>query len=333
MANQIDNDAKVFGERGSGYSSPGVIRTSSGRIYVGHYNLSGELEIHYSDNNGDTWTLDVTFTETDIDYLSFAVSSTDDVFVSYCQGNESPVNIIIKKRDSSTGTWSEILDEEVSSGPQQPILLYNNTNNRLYIFWCISGVSINSRYSDDNGSTWNAVNSANSSIYHVLYSGDIRASDDMIILSFADSNLRSRVYLFNLSGTLAPAPYSLHYDTVYDSAAGGNKTVSLSDGTVFTAAIRDDNDMYVYFGSTRQDDVGAIPNVKLGNLSVGVDNSDNIYVFYTKTDNKCYYIKYDAGTSSWVSEVELTTGDGLRPACEQHSIMGSSSLHITYFSD
>lgn len=329
MATQIDNDARVPAIRQSGYSRPGVARTSTGRVYVGHYNDSNQLEIHYSDDNGQTWTLDTTFTESNIDYLSLAISENDDVFVGFCEGTSNPTNIVVKKKDGSTGVWSEVLSEAVASISQQPILLFNKGNNCLYVFWALPGVGISNKYTTDKGATWSAVTDWADTSPSFLLDGDIRPTDNLLAVLFCSNATNyTYVYLFNLDGTYNSR---IHYNTVVSDYGGAFGF--LSDGSFFVVKS--------YYGGLRviknlntsisTDPTGAI---RAGHVALGVDNDDNVYIFYTKdSDEKCYYLKYNADTATWGPVTALTVGDGLRPACEKHPIPLSTDLHITYFSD
>ena len=320
MATQIDNDAKVFGERASGYAAPGVVRDSDGRVYAAHYNESNQLEVHYSDDNGANWTLDTTFTESNMDYLSMVVSENDDVFVAFCEGTTSPVNLVIKKKDGVSSTWSEVLSESVSTDTQPPVLIYNRYNNRLFLFWVTSTVLYN-KYSDDKGSTWSSNNSYTSFGATICTDGDYSTVDGYMGVWISHATYK-QIIIWTPSGAFStgvdanvPNGYGIF---AYDSS--GNRYC----GAGSTSFIR------VYLNGFN---VWNGPDVKLGHYSIGIDNDDNVYVFYTKTDEKCYYRKYTNETDTWSSETALTTGDGLRPACEKHPIPLSTSLHLTYFSD
>ena len=69
-----------------------------------------------------------------------------------------------------------------------------------------------------------------------------------------------------------------------------------------------------------------------GSSSIGVDEDDNVYVYYTKTsDEKTYYRKYDAGEASWETETELIADANVRINTEKHVLAGSTKLHYVYY--
>ena len=71
---------------------------------------------------------------------------------------------------------------------------------------------------------------------------------------------------------------------------------------------------------------------KSGMLSLGIDGDYNVYIFYVKYSyEKCYMKKYNGST--WESEIAITTGDGLRPSCEQHSLLSASKLNFVFYTD
>jgi hypothetical protein len=326
MATQIDNDAKVYSDRAEGYAKPGVVRDSNGRIYVAHYTASNELEVQYSDDNGTTWSLDTSFDDSDIDYISMAVSNNNDLFVSYCSGVSSPVNLIIKRRSASLGTWSEVLSESVSTNPQQPLLCFNSIVNRLYIFWRGSSNNISCRYTSDYGTTWTDIISNTLPLGQLttrLEDLDFKNSGVIGVRSYDPTY--SRTFIFGSDGL-----YIEYEDQGINTTSGAQFIYDSNNNRYMILVVN--TTIYLYRNGVSLATIGGLG--KPGHCALGADNDNNVYYIYTKNDEKCYYRKYNAETASLeASEVALSSGDGLRPACEKHSIPLSTASHVAYFSD
>ena len=338
MANLIDTDAKIINARIEGYGHPSVIRTSGGRIYVGHViAVSGDLEIHYSDNNGSSWTLNKTYDSGsgngDIDMFSFAVSDQDDVFITYSYTTAPDVYTLkVQKRDYSLETWSEVLEvTNISHTTYKlaPKITWNRyESNRLHIFWRDVN-TVKNKYSDNYGSSWiDGTNWALAATTEPLYNIDSDPTNGEIYqwhkrtsnsgyIKFSSVGVKNGLndisvrFTHALSGLI-----DSNGDRWFASyrVDGATKRVDIYKNTVYTQNL--------YTGEC-----------KLGMVSIGRDGSDNIYVFYTKIDEKTYYRKYDKETSTWESEITLTSGDGLRIGCEQHTLIDSNELHLSYYID
>ena len=346
MAHLIDNDSKIITERAEGFGQPSIIRTSGGRIYTGHINDSGYLEIHYSDNSGVNWTLDTTFTDdTGIDMFSFAVSDLDDVFVTFSYATATDVYTLkVKKRDHTAGTWSEILNEtsigsDSFANQIKPGIVWNRGAllTRLHIFWCESfdenNINLKNKYTDNYGSSWSdgsdktisgGRNDFLCSIDSIISSGNV-----VIWLKDTYSGYRIDEYIFTSLGVYSGERYDSNYGAqgvmVIDS--NDNKWKLYYDPGYYRLS--------VWQNTVKEfEDIEGTDWIKYGMLAIGCDGSDNIYIFYVKSgDEKCYYKKYDKGTDTWGSETELTSGDGLRIGCEQHSLISSDVLHLVYYTD
>jgi len=358
MANLIDNDGKIITERAEGFGQPSVVRVSGGRIYVGHINDNGDLEIHYSDTDGSSWTLDDTFSSGsgngDIDMFSFAVSDLDDVFVSYVFSTASDTYTIkIQKRDHTAGTWAEVLSEAgivSDTTVLKPLLAWNRKPSltTLHMFYMYKGVgagsgTLGNKYSTNYGSSFS--NGANKVItegdfVYALDSIDTIASSGNVYITrrITDATTTARAMIYNETGTYQSDTY------IHDGSNKNQYGISMAIDSM-------NNRWYLWFGQpfggnymlkVMKNEIteslsiynGGSQTYMKGAGMIAIDGSDNIYAIYIKlADEKAYYRKYDVGTDTWESEVALTTGDGLRVGFEQHSLVGSDKLHFTYYTD
>jgi len=348
MANLIDTDSKNIGERAEGFGFPGIIRDSNGRIYTGHITDSNTLEIHYSDNNGSTWNLDETFSlisgTSSIDMYSFTVSDQDDIFLTYSLNEGSDVYTLkVKKRDHTSGNWSEILEETSITSESiilHPLITWNRyESNRLHVFWLGHTPSANAiiynKYSDNYGNSWT--------------SGTNKTLDDNIrtISSLDTDPTNGDVYLteYNTVSETYPHLYKFSSVGVYQNVSNLEQTrdnfglyVSIdSTGNRWIAFYGEKNNWYSGI-LLKNDEAGILFHytsgthaLKKGMFSIGIDGVDNIYIFYTKPDGKAYYKKYDKDTETLGDEVSLTVGDGLRVNCEQHNFIRDDKLNFVYY--
>lgn len=347
MANQIDNDSKIISARVEGYGYPQIVRATGGRIYVTHFNDAGELEIHYSDNE-TSWTLDETFfagTAIDPDMPCLVAYSDGDIALAYSYSTGSDYTIKVHIRNHSTGNWTEV--KEVTSIPNnytvKPLLHINrNLSSRLHLMYIQNnGSSIDAKhYSTDNkGSSWASVVSSNlmsggvGSVYYRNYSLDSDASTGDLYLWCHSSNTgQGYINRFNSTGT---------YQSQLADSAGTFQGICglITSGNKKWTAMIVYNDIRVYYNTSTYGTFGTqslmfdITDALDGHICMGSDGDDNLYLIYAKTDEKAYMRKYTADTATWSSEIALTTGDGLRPSCEQHMLAGESAIHYTYYSD
>lgn len=357
MATLIDNDALDLGVVDSGYGQPGVVHNASlAAVFSAQVNSTGNLEIYKSTDDGISWTLDTTFTDSiNIKMFSFADSPRGDIFVAFSYTTATDVYTIkVKKRAYDTGTWSEVLSEtnlDCTNFPLKPLITWNRfESNRLHIFWISHASSTSSgdiynQYSDNYGSSW-----TNGSSYpHSIVYGDNNYTIDSMDTSPTDGKVvvYHRLVIggvplaelefssVGLVGSNTFLPNGLNKNNKGSSAvidSNNNRWVLLFYSTVsavYTLEVIDrsgSDDITIYTGASEY--------IYKGNLCIGRDTEDNIYVFYTKkSDDKCYYRKYNLATTTWEAETALTAGEGLRPACVQHQALGSSKLFTTFYTN
>lgn len=356
MANLIDTDAKTIAERNEGFGHPSICRVSGGRIYTAHILDSGNLEIHYSDDTGSSWTLDTTFSPNsgniNIDMFSFVISDLDDIFLTYCEDEGLDYYTLkVLKRDHISGTWSEILEENTIQNVGtilQPLINWNRyESNRLHIFWQrhldAAGsweVDIYNKYSDNYGSSW-----TNGGDYPKVleYNSDIQCTSDI------DTDpVTGDVYILRYRTAAYIKLHQIKYNSIgtyqnnTDIGANlrkhyGAKIVITDTGDIWIAKYGEVSNWYdaiiykngvqsLVFGNVQFSD-----SIKRGMFALGLDGDNNIYLFFTKSDDKAYYYKYDNDSSSWGSETSLTAGEGLRIGSEKFSLIVSDKLHVVYY--
>ena len=340
MANLIDNDAKVIGETIRGYGFPHVIRTSGGRLYTAHINDPGnQLEIHYSDNDGVNWNLDTTFTETGIVTFCLCRSEQDDIFVAFSEDNgDNTFDIRVKKRDHSTGIWSEVranINQTTTSLTDRVCtvaITYNRFINRLHLAWIYADagdIYLANEYSDNYGSTWSSGDTT------VLY-----GSADTIYLYCGDTSPIDGKVFWWITRIIGNRGYVYVYTAsqIYFSSHAITPTCP----EAFSGAV-DSSGNYWSFEMDSLTNIRAFKNITVnlnvdvgtcynGMVALGMDGANNVYVFYVKdADDECYYRKYNALAGTWGTETTLTTGDGLRPSCEQHALASSLTLNVVFY--
>jgi hypothetical protein len=320
MANLIDTDAKIQGEDPAGFGQQHIVSTSGGDLYTVMINDIGDIEVHESTDGGSNWTLDTTFSSLiSVRNLSLAVAENDDIFLCFLHNTTT---IIVKKRSfGSGGAWSEV--ESLSGiGTPYPIISYNRSVNRLHLIWSNNDSPyLAHQYSDNKGNSWtiaDLITAGLSSAVHELWAVDTEIGSGDINCFFTTKDTRR----FNSSGgSTSPSIEGTLTGTILAGAI-----VTDSSDNRWRASYRDDSgtfklDIYLNGSVDLAVSFGATDELLHGNLSMCIDGSDNIFVFYSKrADNDTYYRRYDKATDTWESEVQLTsTGiDGIRPSVEQH---------------
>jgi len=353
--NLIDNNARIINERVEGFSQPAICETSTHRLYTAHITGLDTLEIHYSDDNGANWNLDKTFNiisgTISIGMFSFAVSDQDDIFLAYVLDEGSNYYTIkVKKRDYLTGDWSEILEEtNIESVPikTKPQLIWNRRADltRLHLFWIDtsdgSSIDIYNKYTDNYGNSWTNGGSYpyNTSTVNVLASIDSNLNTgDIYILCYNSSSLGIlKEGIFNSTGTETTFSNAGGVGNVDDK--GASLAIDSSGNRWIVQYYIDDSTRYLKVWKNNVQSVELMSSsgsdlILDGMTVLGIDASDNIFAFYTKEiDKKAYYRKHAQETSTWGSEIALTTGDGLRINCQKHSLIGSNKLHTVFYAD
>lgn len=355
MSNLIASDSKVIGESYSGYGQNNLITISTGRLYAGHIQDStGYLEIHYSDDGGSTWTLDYTGSVTiDSNAFSLCKSDLDDVYVCYWLGASSTSRTVnVLKRDHVALTWSSVKSlaiTEFNSGELMGAMChFNRLYTRLHVVMAYhnSGnyIGVYGIYSDDRGTTWSGI----TTIYQPYNTG---VSQNSYLWGVDSSPLTGQLYILNANSADTQwnvlqcnydysSPTRPIYDSVNNSTGylGGAIVVDSSGNYWFTIN-------YIWAGPSYKAGVWKNTSQSLnlspgsdlyfhGNFSIAADGQDNIYFFYVKrADNKCYWNKYTKTSASWGTEAALTSGDGLRLLCEQHSKPSSTKINYVFYTN
>ena len=358
MANQIDTGLKVLSaESNVGYGQQQILSISSGaRLYSAYVNDANQVEIRYSDNGGASWTLDTAFSETSPYFVSMCRSELNDIFVCYLANLISPNILKIKKKDHTTGSWSEILNVSVTntatSNRPSAMITYNRAVNRLHVFWLnpnddAVAVYLNNKYSDDYGATWTTPAGR---------AGGQNGNIEMGILGLDTDPLTGKVFV------LAPGYFSSGnsyinrftpagaFDTNYatgnmGTVNGGAMSIDNS-GVIWYAMLGNSTGNYYVrvYSQTASNVYTQVFNITSGfksflngHIAFGLDGTGNGYVFWTQ--NPAYtpfYSQLNYNTNrigNWNTTNQLTTADGTRPSCEQRSIPSLNKINYIFASN
>jgi len=334
MANQIDTDAKVIAGDNYGFGHPAICRLSNTVMLAAHINQSDELEIHKSIDNGLNWTLKKSLPNAS-GCFNFVVINPSRAAIVY-QKNNNEFEVWVDYGDAGEN-WSNKLD--LTTGilsNNKALLLYDSNLGRLHIIW--QGTSyFYGKYSDNNGVDWTIWTS--SSLSDNLADVDINLSNNYIYVShFYGATTNNYYYWYDSFGTYKGNTGNLgtagntYYDKNLAIDSAGNRYFAYvrnntSGGYEKLEIHRNEGSATILF----YPGVG-VPIIVKGSTSIGIDEDDNVYVYYTKTsDEKTYYRKYDAGTATWEAEVELIADANVRINTEKHVLAGSNKLHFCYY--
>lgn len=335
MANQIDTDAKVMTGNDYGFGHPAICRLSNTVMLAAHINQSDELEIHKSTNNGVNWTLKKTLSNATGCFNIIPMTSTKAGLVYQKNNNEFEVWVTTDAGEN----WTDKLDMTTQiSASDKSILLYDNNIGRLhFIYMSTAGGGILGKYSNNDGDNW--TNWAGSIIADGnLADADINLLNNYIYISYFYGATSNNYYKhFNsigtyvgTSGNLGFAGRTYHDKNLVIDSLGNRYFIYVQRWDVFPnneiLYVRKNEGLGYILG-------GQVPNYIIkGSVSIGIDEDDNVYVFYTKTsDEKTYYRKYNAGITTWEVEVELIGVANNRINTEKHVLSGSNKLHFVYY--
>jgi len=331
----IDIDEKIQAASNNGYGQQKVIETSAGVLYAVQINVSNVIEVHTSINGGTSWSLDTSFSSLTAPFhLSLCISERDDIFLGFVHNTNV---VVIKKRDYLAGTWSEVYNTTHSASSEQfALLTYGKALNRLYLFYTNGDNDLSNKRSDDYGSTWSAATSTgegSGGTSFKLWSVDSAQSGNLYSIWWTSWNASIRTAVWTSAGV-----YSTYEGHIYNTLAnmlggqialdsGSNRwrVFYFLDATNYKLMVDKNavNSLTVNYSTT--------DTLNHGQVTIGIDNLDNVYIFYVKTaDNICYYRKYTASTTSWGTETALTAGNGVRPSCVMSVRPGGTKLRIVY---
>lgn len=354
MGRLIDIDAREDADLAQGFGN--LIQSDArGYLYAAHVNTSGELEIHWSYNNGVDWYLDTTFSEGAAIEMPFICRDwnsgiDNDIYVSYSYGAASPYGYKVYRRDSKTGTWTLILNDTnvySDNGKLKICLCFNElVQGRLHAFWIFRNSSTNekkivNKYSDDKGVSW--ISGTDCSLSGTsgaqYYGADIDRNDTNIYFSFF-SNYSDNFYTYKFNSVgLNTSTYSTAWTEGSSSTHYGSSALITKSGKLWHAhfaytryygwyllrVFYTDLTPVSWITSLRLVNPGFV--IKKGSLFLSSDGNNNIYIFYTKTDNKTYYRKLNDGMEN--SELNFTSH--FRINIEKHNKWTSDKLNYVYF--
>lgn len=341
MANQIDTDAKVIGENALGFGQQHVLAIGT-TLYAVKITDTNTIEVHKSTDSGANWTVDTTFSSlTNPVSLSLCKSEQGDLFLGFVHNTSY---VIVKRKHYSTGTWTEVYNTShtvgADSAGQHALVVYSKTQTRLYLLYNSGDSNVYNKRSDDYGGTWSTATKTNfgsaGSPELRLYSACTAPNGNMYYLLW--SNLIAQVFtkIINADGSNGSTEGNI--TNTLANFYGGEMAIDSSSNRWRIWYYISGGNYYLKVDKNASESLSVnystTDTIYKGMLSIGIDGANNVYIFYTKkTDGKCYYRMFTNSTSTWGSETALTSGDGLRPSCEQVSLPSSNKLNVIYFTN
>lgn len=360
MALIVATNSKFYTDRENyPFCQQPVVSYGANLKMAAHISDINNLEIH--NFNGSDWILDKTYTDTAMDNYSLCRSELNDVFLTYRLNATSPYTIKVKKRDHISGLWTEVYSVSVENATfstvshMTPMITYNRLINRLHLFYLeisynsptsLGQYNIKNVFSDDKGATWSAVN-----VYNLAGVGawatDVRSWGNLHSLDSSPTD--GSLYLWAAWATYVGIAYD--YAKVFKFTSSGIYSLDYyspgGGSTVLTALVATDSAGNIYdfnyrSGGTyvalcRKNGVDitiglstAVEAYYHQSFALAIDNTDNLYAFYTKTADGIAYWKMYNG-SSWTSELPFTSGMGKRVGCELHAYPASTKINIVYY--
>lgn len=366
MGRLIDIDAREDAELAQGFGN--LIQSDArGYLYAAHINNSGNLEIHWSYNNGIDWYLDTTFSEgvaIEQPFLCRDWNSgiDNDIYVSYSYGVASPYGFKVYRRDAISGTWTLILSDTPvysDNGKLKICLCFNElTTGRLHAFWVVRRTSTNekkiiNKYSDNKGTTWtNGTDYSLSGTAGAQYYGaEIDRNGTSIYFTlWSNYNYFYWTFKFNNSG-LNISYFNTAWGEVPETYYGSNTLITRNERLwhahfayssyysqyqlqVFYTALSAQN----WISSIYEVGVSILGgySIRKGTLFLSSDGNNNVYLYYVKAssnpaapqNNKAFFRKLPFG-GTWGSEQVFTSH--FRINIEKHNKWTSDKLDYVYF--
>jgi len=323
MATIIDNDALTQGDNPEGYSQPSIIRCSSSLMFVGHVNDSYTLEIHKSTDEGQTFSLNTSFSVGgSCTFCLVPLTSTKAGLILY-----DGTNIKYYRTDDSGANWTQKYSSSVS-GVTKLLLTYDPNSGKLWYARCYnSNAKLKMYYSTNLGDSWTDLGSLDA---YYLYDIDAdRLASNCYILYEYNNVLYVRRNTSNI-WSFSESNITFHDGKIVIDSTGKRFIFYVRRDTStskerLVVRVNEGNEIVIY-------DPDSDNIIIKGSTSVACDNDDNIYVYYTKkSDEKAYYRKYNSGTDTWESEVKFIDVVNNRINTEKHVLAGSSKVNYIFY--
>jgi len=355
MVYTIDTDADVFGiDRYTPNSW--IVRDDNGDFWTIFRNLSGNLEIHKSTDDGVTWTNIKTLTNSDFTDNPFPTSrfqienleGQDKVYIITWKLMSGTLKFYSCYIDINSNTVTIDLDgatdSTIANSEEYKKLRWNYYYQRLELIYnhktasYINGIEIpltgafstkrsyetsikdhrDSDFDRSDGKWLGWVNDSNNK-QQISYNNSFY---NQLVDSSSSDILNNDIKWISFLLSRQVTKRVIRFAVYYDSGSSTYRFVINQDkwnGSSFTREIYDDQ---------------AIPTSNTNPLSAwaAIDTNDNIYIFWTDgSDNECYCLKYDQSPKTWGTHQQLSSGSkGLLIMPERYVPASSDKVIFCY---
>lgn len=328
----IDTDANVF-SIDIEHPHPWICRDDDGDYWTVFKNLSNDIEIHKSEDNGVTWANKKTLTDADYTGAPFPM---DGFCITNLKGQDKVYIFMYKKADKKGYSWiintltdvgSIDLDDDVFSTTTllKVEAIWNEYDNKLYL--CYGDTAGYGRHREIKlDGTLGTLNS------QILLSGGraygyaIDSNGDFFIDSMSLATYTNYVHKVGITTK------ELGIDVIYDFA---NLLCDYQDkvvlGCVYSNGLhifKISNDLSTIEINNATYALGFTPS----SCFMTIDGINDIYFAYTNTtDDEAYSIKYDISESTWGTPIKISSdNDGLLVCPELKVPINENKLLVTY---
>lgn len=329
-----------------------LVRLSTGRIHYIYYNTTTVCKSAYSDDNGDTWTIQTIYTSPSAGYVdvSIAADSTDTVHAVIAMKDLSGNYGVVYYTKTPTGSWSAgtTVVNAYAARPYIHLDADCDASDRLHIVWRYWGSSYNETYyTNDTQYSWPET-SLGSASQRVTSGTDTSYYCSVVVERNGDAHIayssgNSRYVLYR-------------YRTYATSTLGGVVTINDAGGTgivycmnimknynysgdVYVATSKLVSGIYeIYYAKSSDSGAswGALTAITSGGANhrsypvLGVDQEGNMYIIYSygtgasAVDMKL--LKFFDDT--WINLGTVSSGGSnyMDPSCV-HSHMGTNNVY------
>lgn len=279
-----------------------IVRGSGGRLFALH-----SMTMQYSDDNGVTWSADIASGISGSQTV-LAIDSSDVIHVAYFSATSKPT--YVQFSDLTWGTPQEIDATTASTSRHMDIAI--DSTDRPHVLWVYPANNENCAYSKRVAGVWDA----KITLFAGFGTGELFPK---IVIDSQDRMMAICVDQL-IGGTIR----AQRYESGAWASLGNINSSSYTINTTFGTTIdNDDNVHFVYQASgvmkyrkyTQSTGLWSVEvtvtttSVVVQGLTIGVDASDNLHVFWeggTNGNSICHV----ANTGTWGSDEILVTDAG-----------------------